>query len=210
MTAEPAVVFRDLEVGYGRFRVAGPLSGRFDAGRLWALTGPNGSGKTTLLRTLIGLDTPLAGSVDRPSGLVVNYVPQIDALDPAFPVNVAEVVGMGIRGRNSRSDRNRIREALATVGLQGKERHLFRHLSGGQRQRALVARALITDTGILALDEPTSGIDADGSTTLWKLLTKCANANRIVMVSTHDHLNVEHHADGVFDLSVGAIRECHR
>jgi len=134
------------------------------AGELVALTGPNGSGKSTLLRLLLGLERPERGSIRRAAGLRVGYMPQLDPSDPALPFPALSVVQQG------RATRARAAEALDLVGYRAPHSRRYSLLSGGERRRVLLARALAAKPGLLALDEPTAGIDVEGESALFDLL----------------------------------------
>ncbi|MCA8958697.1 MAG: ATP-binding cassette domain-containing protein [Planctomycetes bacterium] len=176
-----------LEIGYGTHRIAGPLDRTLDSGAVHVLTGPNGSGKSTLLRTILGILPPLRGAVGGLDGRTASYVPQLATLDTGFPVTVEEVVGTGLRRRGPRrAARERIRAALAEVGMAQAQRRPFSRLSGGQAQRVLLARALCADAELVALDEPTAGLDDAAAASVWDLLSNLAARGRMVLVVTHD------------------------
>lgn len=180
--------FKNLEIGYNRRVVAGPFNGSIESGNLIAILGANASGKTTFLRTILKLQSPVRGRVELDSRERVAYVQQLGDFDTTFPITVREVVAMGIAKRTSRHvRRERIRVALQRVDMEATANALFFHLSGGQRQRVQVARALVADASVIALDEPTSGVDPDAARRLWKLLADIAqDQDRLVIVVTHD------------------------
>jgi ABC-type Fe3+/spermidine/putrescine transport system ATPase subunit len=137
-------------------------------GELFALLGPSGCGKTTTLRILGGFIEPTAGTVEirgedvteraayeRPT----NTVFQSYALFPHR--NVADNVGFGLRmARVAKSEReDRVKQALAMVGLAGFEKRRVGELSGGQAQRAALARAMVNRPAALLLDEPLGALD---------------------------------------------------
>lgn len=188
--------FRQLEVGYGGRRVAGPFDGCLQSGQLSLITGSNGTGKTTLLRTLLGLLPPLGGVIERPEGLTCSYVPHSGAQDPGFPVTCAEVVATGLPLKAPRRQRrDRSLTALHAVGLAALAERSFHQLSCGQRQRVLVARSLCAEAQLIALDEPTAGVDADSSEAVWETLRGLADEGRIVVAITHDHFLAPRFAD---------------
>ncbi len=130
-----------------------------------AVVGPNGGGKTTILRTLLGVLPPLAGARLQSAPVRTGYVPQRDHVDAYWPLTVADVTLMGryprlgVGRRPGSGDRAEVERALARVGIADLAHRSFRTLSGGQRQRTLIARALAASPELLALDEPTNGMD---------------------------------------------------
>jgi NitT/TauT family transport system ATP-binding protein len=141
------------------------ISFELPAGSFSVVLGPSGCGKTTLLRLVDGLIPPDAGQV-----LVEGGPPQpgpaIGVVFQSFRLlpwrSVAENVGFVLEiARVSRSDRrDRIAEALATVGLTRFADAYPAELSGGMKQRAALARALVTQPRVLLMDEPFASLDA--------------------------------------------------
>jgi manganese/iron transport system ATP-binding protein len=163
-----------------------------------ALIGPNGAGKSTLIKVILGLVPVVRGSVTvlgsspQQARKDVAYVPQVDVLDPDFPVSVEQVVLMGryrrvgwVR-RPGREDKAIARDALERVGLAHRARERFGTLSGGQRQRVLLARAIAQQPQLFLLDEPFNGIDAISEQLLLEALTTQRRAGAAVVMSTHD------------------------
>jgi zinc transport system ATP-binding protein len=146
-----------------------------ERGEFVAIAGPNGGGKTTLLKLVLGLEQPSSGRVEvfttRRGYLAQRAQTTIDA-----PLTVRELVTAGraprtrLLGPLVRADREAVRVSIARVGL---ERHADRRLStlsGGQQQRAFIAKALAAEPEILALDEPTTGVDVDAQEAIAGLL----------------------------------------
>jgi zinc transport system ATP-binding protein len=166
-------------------------------GAFLAMIGPNGGGKTTLLRLMLGLLSPHKGSVrifGRPPREVshrIGYVPQDVHINQRFPISALDVVLMGKlkpgRGwtRHSRKDRIAGHDALEKMELDAYSHRRIGELSGGQLQRVFVARALITDSELLFLDEPTASIDTKGQREFYQLLKRLNESITIIIVS-HD------------------------
>jgi ABC-type Mn2+/Zn2+ transport system ATPase subunit len=144
-------------------------------GQLVAVTGVNGSGKSTLLRILLGLRRADEGTVERAPDLTVGYVPQLDPADPGLPFPALSIVDQGLpRARFSprafREARGAALDALHRVGFAAPPRRRYDHLSGGERRRVLLARALARKPNLLALDEPTAGVDVDGTAEFLRMI----------------------------------------
>lgn len=203
------LVSRDLEIGYPGRPVAGPISLEIVGGGLCVLLGPNGCGKSTLVRTWLGLQPARRGEIQLLPPGESAYVPQHLDSGEGFPLTVAEAVAMAIPKRLGRAEERALtQEALARVGLQDLAHRAFFELSGGQRQRALTARALVSDSGLLVLDEPTAGTDQESSERIWATLADLAqDPKRIVIVVTHDIFSATHHAKRLLVLEHGAVRD---
>lgn len=163
MTALVAV--EAAAIGYGGRALLSGIDLAVLPGDFLAVVGPNGGGKTTLLRALLGALPLLAGRLVRPRPLRVGYVPQREHVDAIWPFRVREVVMMGrvpalgLLRRAGPSDHEAVRSGLARVGIEDLADKWYGELSGGQRQRTLIARALSAGPELLALDEPTNGMD---------------------------------------------------
>src|SRR5712671_3929671 len=161
----PLVSMKALEVGFGERAILPPLSMTIGAGQFWSVIGPNGAGKSTFVRTVLGLERPVAGTVERAAGLRFGYITQQGVLDPIFPVSVRDFVLMGRQGPGnvighwSQADRRAAEAALVEAGVAELARRQLRDLSGGQKQRVLMARAVAQDADVVFLDEPTAALD---------------------------------------------------
>ncbi len=192
MTAQ--LNFRDLTLGYDRHPAVHHLNGAIEAGSLTAVVGPNGAGKSTLFKGVVGTLKPLAGRIDRAGMLAqdIAYLPQIAEIDRSFPINVYDMVAMGLWrnkglfGGIGRADRDTIEAAIATVGLTGFEQRAIGTLSGGQMQRMLFARLLLQNARLIVLDEPFNAIDAKTSADLLALVHRWHGEKRTVLAALHD------------------------
>jgi len=171
-------------------------------GEWLAIQGPTGHGKSTLLQILGGLDRPTSGSVDfdgrdlartreaqmtkvraNSIGFIFQTFNLIPTLSAQENVETA-LVPLGVSGVSRRA---RAAEALNSVGLGDRLRHLPTELSGGQQQRVAIARALVKEPTVLLADEPTGNLDEDTRDEIIGLLEKLWQDNGLTMVIvTHD------------------------
>jgi len=186
--------FRNLTLGYDRHPAVHHLDGAVQAGSLTAVVGPNGAGKSTLFKGVVGTLKPLAGRIERHGVQArdIAYLPQITEIDPTFPINVYDMVAMGLWrskglfGGIGRDDRDTVESAIAAVGLTGFEPRPIGTLSGGQMQRMLFARLLLQDARVIVLDEPFNAIDAKTSADLLALVRRWHAEKRTVLAALHD------------------------
>jgi zinc/manganese transport system ATP-binding protein len=186
--------FRNVTLGYDRHPAVHHLSGGIASGVLLAVVGPNGAGKSTLFRGIVGILKPLSGSIARGKLDLrdIAYLPQSAEIDRSFPISVFDFTGVGLWrttgafGALGRSQRAKIAEALAAVGLNGFENRPIGTLSGGQMQRMLFARVLLQDAQVIVLDEPFNAIDAKTSADLLALVRRWHDEKRTVLAALHD------------------------
>ncbi|WP_431300079.1 manganese/iron ABC transporter ATP-binding protein [Tabrizicola sp. BL-A-41-H6] len=169
-------------------------------GTITALVGVNGSGKSTLFKAIMGFIPSARGSIrllGKPVAEalrenLVAYVPQAEEVDWTFPVLVEDVVMMGRYGhmgflrRPSATDRAKVAEALARVGMSDLAHRQIGELSGGQRKRVFLARALAQEGQIILLDEPFTGVDVKTEDQIVALLRELRDEGRVMLVSTHN------------------------
>ena len=202
----PLVSIRGLSKAYVRGDQSIPvlvdINLDVQAGDYVALMGPSGSGKSTLLNLIAGIDKPTSGQILVAGVDIaqltdaelaawrathVGFIFQFYNLMPVLTAfeNVELPLQLTSLGRADRRDR--VRNALALVGLSDRMDHYPNELSGGQQQRVAIARALIADPTLIVADEPTGDLDR---TTAEEILGLLERLNReigktIVMV-THD------------------------
>jgi len=173
-----------------------------EAGEFTAMAGPSGSGKSTLLNIIGGLDRPTAGRVEvdgreintlsktelsllrreRIGFIFQNYnlIPVLTALENA------EYVLM-LQGIPTAERRERVREVLKEVGLEGLENRYPRQLSGGQQQRVAIARAIVSEPALVLADEPTANVDSETGKALLDLMRNLNEEKGVTFFfSTHE------------------------
>jgi ABC-2 type transport system ATP-binding protein len=193
--AAPAVEVRGLVKRYGAVEALRGIDLRVERGEVFALLGPNGAGKTTLFSILATLRAPTDGwarvlgrdvatersAVRRLMGIVFQ--------EPAIDLRLTgrdNLLLMGLFYRLPTSvARSRAAELLSRLGLDGAADRPARNLSGGQRRKLELARALVTDPGVLFLDEATLGLDVDARRIFWATVRSLADEGRTVFFTTH-------------------------
>ncbi|QIF04129.1 ABC transporter ATP-binding protein [Roseimicrobium sp. ORNL1] len=171
-------------------------------GEFVAIMGPSGSGKSTLMNLLGCLDTPTTGSYKYENIAVESLTAdqrsllRRHALGFVFQgfnllarTSALENVELPLLYRGiSRQQRHAMaRQALASVGLPGKERNTPAELSGGQQQRVAIARAIVTEPSTLFADEPTGNLDSHTTEEVMELLTRLNEERGItILLVTHE------------------------
>jgi sulfonate transport system ATP-binding protein len=169
----------------------GGVSLNVELGEIVAVIGGSGCGKSTLLRAIGGLDPANEGAVvldGEPVAAPHEKIGMIFQEPRLLPwLKVIDNVGFGLADRPKRERAERVKSALARVGLADKAKVWPRELSGGQAQRVAIARALVTRPEVLLLDEPFSALDAFTRTDLQDhLLDLWADARPTLILVTHD------------------------
>ena len=185
-------------------------------GAVFGFLGPNGSGKTTTIRMLLGLIRPTAGEFDvlgrRMPAAAAQVLPRVGALveGPAFHpylsgrANLARL-DAGDRTVDARTSRRRIGEALERVGLTAAAGKRYRNYSLGMRQRLGLAAALLRPRDLLVLDEPTNGLDPQGTREVRALVRELAAEGSTIFVSSHLLSEIEQICSHVAVMSRGRL-----
>ena len=190
------LICKDLSLGYEGHAILTGLSFSVSAGDYLCIVGENGSGKSTLMKTILGLQKPLAGSIEWGGGLKnseIGYLPQQTAVQRDFPATVWEIVLSGCQARAgrrpfySRQDKALARENMDKMDVTQFARRCYRELSGGQQQRVLLARALCATRKLLLLDEPVTGLDPKVTLELYQLIERLNRQDKVtVIMISHD------------------------
>lgn len=192
------------------------ISLELSSGCLHAILGPNGSGKSTLLKVLTGIwklssgevtwnGTPLLSQKRQEISRIISLVPQNP--QPSFDYLVEDIVAMGRYPYNTRywnaKDEPLVQQALNAVDAWHLKDRRVNHLSFGERQRVYIARALVTESPILLLDEPTASLDIRHQLEIWDLLQTFVKNGKIVVITTHDLTIAERYCKHIAVLNQG-------
>ncbi|MCF6470977.1 ABC transporter ATP-binding protein [Nonomuraea sp. MG754425] len=186
---------------------------RVDDGEFVALVGPNGCGKSTLMRTIYRALRPSAGliTVDgddvhglswRESARRTAVVAQETPAELDFTVGEVVLMGRTPYRLEGQADAERCARALERVGLTDGADRVYATLSGGEKQRALIARALVQETRLLLLDEPTSHLDVRHQLEILHLVRELGVATLAVL---HDLNQAAAFCDRLYVMSAGRV-----
>jgi manganese/zinc/iron transport system ATP- binding protein len=204
-----AICVEKLTVHYDKTPVLWEIDFSIPAGYIIGVVGPNGAGKSTLLKTLLGFLKPLSGTVTffgksyKEMQKKIAYIPQRTSVDWNFPINVLDVVLMGLYGKRGplkwvrKQDRILAEEALAKVDMLPFANRQISELSGGQQQRVFLARALLQNADIYLMDEPFSGVDMATEKALMKVFISLKDEGKTLLIVHHDLTTVKNHFDWV-------------
>ncbi len=203
---KPLLAFRGVWKTYGtgetRVNALAGVDLDIRRGEFVAIMGPSGSGKSTSMNIIGCLDTPTkgvysflgvdAGGLDRGRRAMlrnryIGFVFQGYNLLPRTTAAENVELPLVYRGVPARDRRELAMQALAQVGLEGREHHTPSELSGGQQQRVAIARAIVTKPTLLVADEPTGNLDTARSHEIMSLLTQLNTLQGLTVVMvTHE------------------------
>jgi len=184
-----------------KINVLKKINYKFKKGKIYSLMGPSGSGKSTLLNILSLIDRPSSGSISiednvinftnsnkndllraKKIGIIYqqdNLLPDFTALENIYLASLAD-------GKDRETSIFKSKVLLKKVGLINRLNHYPSQLSGGEKQRIAIARALINDPEIILADEPTGSLDIETAKSIFDLLKKQINTNRLIIFATHN------------------------
>ncbi|MCB0792910.1 MAG: gliding motility-associated ABC transporter ATP-binding subunit GldA [Flavobacteriales bacterium] len=207
-----SIAVRQVTKRFGAQKALDAVSFEIGANEVVGFLGPNGAGKSTMMRVLTCFIPPTSGSasvcghdIARESMAVrrsIGYLPENNPLYTDLYVReYLEFVGGVHHLRNVKA---RVKEMIATVGLEREQHKKIGALSKGYRQRVGLAQAMIHDPAVLILDEPTSGLDPNQLEEIRGLIQRLGK-EKTVMLSTHIMQEVEAICDRVIIIDRGRI-----
>ena len=183
---------KNVMLGYDNHIVIDDISFKVEDGDFICLVGENGSGKSTLVKGLLGILKPIKGEIKYVNlkKNFIGYIPQETLTNRNFPASVLEIVMSGNLNRclkYSKKDKERAINALIKLDILKLKDKSFKELSGGERQKVFIARALVSTSKLLILDEPSNNLDYNSRTYLYTLLEKLNKEDKLTIIMiTHD------------------------
>ncbi len=209
---------QDLSVKLGNDTILDNISLHAHCGEMIAVIGPNGAGKSTLLKAILGqqehtgvISFSVPGQRNRKP--MIGYVPQSPTFDPGDPMTVADLFACCMSKRPaflglSKKMRVKVIECLQRVDAPDLIDKRVGTLSGGELQRVLLALALEPLPNILILDEPLSGVDVEGMSTLMDMLDEIRQVYDLsILMTTHDFAMLEIYTDQVILMDKTILRQ---
>ena len=192
------LTLKEISKIYGDLKALDKINLTVEEGEWLSIMGPSGSGKTTLMNIIGCMDKPSLGKIDLAGrdiskfsskeltlvrrdmiGLVFQQFHLVNYLTALENVMMAQYY-------HSMPDENEAMEALESVGLKERAKHLPNQLSGGEQQRVCIARALINHPKLLLADEPTGNLDEKNEKLVMEIFERLHNAGSTIIVVTHD------------------------
>lgn len=198
VSSKALLVCHDVSFSYYNNSILSRITFDIEPGQFVGLVGANGAGKSTLLRCLYRYLTPQSGFVTFEHKQIQNIPSKLFAQEVAvvvqeppnnFNLRVFDVVALGLTpylsafSLLSSQQKDKVKQAIAQVGLQEKCEQGFEQLSGGEKQRVLIAKAIVQQPKLLIMDEPTSHLDIKYQIEIMRL---AKSLNIAVIASFHD------------------------
>lgn len=200
---------QDITVQFGKVRALDGVSLDFNPG-VTLLAGPNGAGKSTLMKVILGLIRSDAGHLrvnGEPAEVNNAYKNHLGYLPEAvaFAENLSGRQILRFFARARGLDKARVEAVMDRIGLAHAAKRAVRGYSKGMRQRLGLGISILAEPELLILDEPTGGLDQEGLSVLWSILEEWREAERTVLVTSHDLALMEHRVDRICLLREGRL-----
>lgn len=201
---------------FGALTAVDQVTLTINQGEIFGLIGPNGAGKSTLIKVLTTLLPPTSGSatvagydiVTQPSDVRrhIGYVPQLLSADGSLTGFENMLLSARLYGIPRRERSERIKEALARMGLSEVAHHLAGQYSGGMIRRLEIAQSFLHRPAVLFLDEPTVGLDPGARETVWEhVLDLRDRFGRTMIVTSHHMDEIDEFCDRIALIDRGRI-----
>ena len=215
MHTKPVILARGLTKRFGDIEAVKGVDFEVSRACCVGLLGPNGAGKTTTMRMIMGLSTVTAGTltvfdvpvqkISRAEKARIGLVPQDNNLDSDITVQENLIVYGSYFGISAAEIRGRVPELLSFMQLEDRANARVNQLSGGMQRRLVIARALIGESELVILDEPTTGLDPQARVLIWKQLLSLKKRGKTLLLTTHYMDEAERLCDRIIVIDHGNI-----
>ncbi len=200
-----------LHVSFGEEKILKDICHSFEAGKIHGIVGNNGSGKTVLFKCICGLIIPTEGTVAIDGEIIgkdIDFPRSLGCLieNPGFLPGYSGFNNLKfLASIKNKIGKAKIVEAIKEVGLDPCEKKHVEKYSLGMKQRLGIAQALMEDPELLILDEPLNGLDKNGSAEIKKMLKTYKNDKRIILITSHNAIDIEELCDTVCEMDNGIL-----
>ena len=195
-----AIEICGLQKSYGNHIVLHDISCCILQGEIFGLLGVNGSGKTTALECIEGLRRYDKGDI------TVNGKVGIQLQLASLPAHIKPMEALQLAAKWNQTDKDD--EMIGALGIEQLSKKQYTELSTGQKRRLHLALALVGQTEILFLDEPTAGLDVKGKISLHHHIRMLKEQGKTIVLASHDMAEVESLCDRIAILHEGRIAFC--
>ncbi len=205
------ITVENLFLKLKKTEILNDVSVSFEAGKIHGLIGRNGSGKSMLLKCICGFVSPSSGNVfveGKKIGKDVDFPEETGVIieTPSFIPYYSGYRNLKIlMGLNHKVDKNKIYQAMETVGLDPKLKRHVNKYSLGMRQRLGLAQAIMEDPRLLVLDEPFNGLDKEGVAEMRSYLLNLREEGKTILLTSHSAEDIELLCDDVHEMEHGRI-----
>lgn len=209
LNKETVIRVEDLTVAYDDKPVLWDIDLEFYKSSITAIIGPNGAGKSTLIKGMLGLLKPITGYTTflnqrfQDVRDLISYVPQNEAVNWNFPINVLDVVMMSdtcklkLFQRPNKKLKDKALKSLEQMEMADFKNSHISALSGGQKQRVFIARALNQNADIYIMDEPLAGVDKKTEQIIMNKFKELKEQGKTIIVVHHDMNTLKKYFDHV-------------
>jgi tungstate transport system ATP-binding protein len=210
------IELKGISKQYGSQVVLEDINIEIKKNEIMVIMGHSGAGKTTLLRIMALLEPPskgvykYKGNPVKINGFFRKKVTMVFQSPVMFRGSVYDNIayGLKLRGIEKKEIRDKVRNVLSLVELEGTEKATARKLSGGEQQRVALARALVLEPELLLMDEPTTNLDPTNVALIERVIMELARKNNTtVVIATHNLFQAKRLADRVAHLYSGKLVE---
>jgi len=190
--------FRDVSFKRATYNVVDDITFDLEKGSITTLIGPNGAGKSTIAKLLLGIKNPSQGTIKN-KAKAYSYVPQKLTINPDLPINSIKLLEFISPNYASNKLFSNLMDFIDIDNIKNK---LIQELSGGQLQRLLISSAILRNSELLVLDEPTQCLDIDSQNEFYRLLKLLKSEMGVtIFLISHDLFTVMDKTDQVLCLN---------